>query len=121
MSDEHYFNAFFGKWSIMQHIPGVFIGKSTDLHHYIFRRPLDARGVSRDTPRMYGQTLKKKMIDEKDAKKDVKKDAKKDTKKEAKKDTNKSCEKRRKKKTQKIRRKNANKDVKKDAKMLENK
>ena len=26
----------------------------------IFRRPLDARGVSRDTPRMYGQTLKKK-------------------------------------------------------------
>ena len=34
MSDEHYFNAFFG--TIMQHIPGVFIGKSTDLHHYIF-------------------------------------------------------------------------------------
>ena len=40
----------------------------------LFRRPLDARGVSRDTPRMYGQFLKKKKIDEKDAEKDKEKD-----------------------------------------------
>ena len=59
----------------------------------IFRRPTTVVGVSRDTPRMYGQTLKKKKIDEKDAKKDTKKDAK---KRREKKDTKKRREKRRK-------------------------
>ena len=65
---------------------------SVRIHWGIFRRPTTVVGVSRDTPGMYGQNLKK--IDEKDAKKRRKKKTqKKDTKKDAKKKTQKKMQK----------------------------
>ena len=78
------------------------------LCNVIFRRPTTVVGVSRDTPGMYGQTLKigdekdaKKRREKKTRKKDAKergekkkqkKDAKKDAKEDAKKDTKKDTQ-----------------------------